>query len=134
MARAQSERWNLVALDMNIELSTPAGEFMAHVLASAAQWERRIISQRTKDALSIKREQGIQLGRPKSTTDELDLLVAGLRADGLSLQAIADRLHSQGIPTPRGGRVWRPSTLQVILRRGQRAHGSRHALTPAAGA
>ena len=37
---------------------------MVNVMASAAQWERRIISQRTKDALAVRRAQGVRLGRP----------------------------------------------------------------------
>jgi DNA invertase Pin-like site-specific DNA recombinase len=52
MARAQVGHWNLVALDLGIDLSTAAGEFMANVMASAAQWERRMIGQRTRDALA----------------------------------------------------------------------------------
>lgn len=67
MARAQVGKWNLVALDLGVDLSTPAGEFMAGVMASAAQWERRIIGQRTRDALAIKRSQGVPLGRPTPT-------------------------------------------------------------------
>jgi len=51
MTRARDGGWNLVALDLGIDLSTPAGEFMASVMASAAQWERRLIGQRTRDAL-----------------------------------------------------------------------------------
>lgn len=62
MGRAQSEGWNLVALDLGIDLSTPGGEFLASVMASAAQWERRIIGQRTKEALAVKRAQGVRLG------------------------------------------------------------------------
>jgi hypothetical protein len=63
MERAQSRKWNLVALDLGVDLSTPAGEFLASVLASAAQGERRIIGQRTKDALAQKKAKGVRLGR-----------------------------------------------------------------------
>ena len=62
MADAQARGWNLVAMDLGIDLSTPSGEFMASVMASAAQWERRIIGQRTRDALAIKKAQGVKLG------------------------------------------------------------------------
>lgn len=62
MARAQRDGWNLVALDLGIDLSTPAGEFMASVMAAAAQWERRIIGARTRDALAAKRAAGVRLG------------------------------------------------------------------------
>ena len=64
MERAQKGGWNLVACDLGIDLSTPSGEFMAGVMSSAAQWGRRLISQRTKDALAEKRAAGFKLGRP----------------------------------------------------------------------
>ena len=35
-------------LDLNVDLTTAAGEAMAHMLATFAQFERRLISQRTK--------------------------------------------------------------------------------------
>jgi DNA invertase Pin-like site-specific DNA recombinase len=34
-------------------------------MASAAQWEREIIGQRTRNALAIKKAQGTKLGRPR---------------------------------------------------------------------
>ena len=30
----------------------------------------------------------------------------------MSLQAIADRLNAEGVPTVRGGAMWRPSSVQ----------------------
>jgi DNA invertase Pin-like site-specific DNA recombinase len=38
----------LILLDIDVDTSSPSGEFMVNVMGSAAQWERRIISQRTK--------------------------------------------------------------------------------------
>ena len=35
--------------------STPTGEAMAHTLATLPQFERRLISQRTKEALAVKK-------------------------------------------------------------------------------
>ena len=64
MERARKGGWNLIALDLGVDTSTPAGEMMASVLATFAQFERRLIGQRTKDALAIKRAQGVVLGRP----------------------------------------------------------------------
>jgi DNA invertase Pin-like site-specific DNA recombinase len=54
LEQARREGWNLVALDLRVDLSTPSGEFLASVMASAAQWERRIIGQPTKEALAVK--------------------------------------------------------------------------------
>jgi len=71
MHRAQVGGWNVVALDLGIDLATPAGEFMASVMASAAQWERRIIGQRTRDALAVRKAEGHRLGRPSSLPREV---------------------------------------------------------------
>ena len=114
MALSQREGWSLVALDLGVDTSTPAGEFMAAVMASAAQWERRIISQRTRDALAAKRAQGVRLGRrPEITRDVADTIRAH-RASGLSFRGIAARLDADGVPTARGA-GWSASTLQRVL-------------------
>ena len=62
---AQRGRWNLVALDVNVDTTTPQGEMMASVMAIFAQLERRLIGQRTRDALAAKKAQGVRLGRPQ---------------------------------------------------------------------
>ncbi len=48
MAKAQKQSWALVALDCAVDTSTPMGEAMANMLATFAQFERRLILQRTK--------------------------------------------------------------------------------------
>src|SRR5688572_22184515 len=58
MDRAQRKGWALVALDFGLDTTTPAGEMVANVILSTAQYERRLIGQRTRDALAAKREQG----------------------------------------------------------------------------
>src|SRR5919197_6628041 len=64
MGRATRENWALVALDCAVDTTTPAGEAMANVLATFAQFERRLIGQRTREALAQKKAQGVRLGRP----------------------------------------------------------------------
>lgn len=120
MSRARTRGWNLVALDLGIDLSTPAGEFLASVMASAAQWERRIIGQRTKEALAVRRAAGARLGRPPQTSPEALARALELRADGLPLRAVAARLTAEGVPTARGG-AWHASTIRALL-------SSQHAL------
>lgn len=115
MSRAQRSGWNLVALDLGIDLSTPAGEFLASVMASAAQWERRIIGQRTKDALAAKRAAGVRLGRPSEVPMEVLDRIANARAMGRSLRGIAADFTDAGVPTIRGGTGWSASSVQSIL-------------------
>lgn len=115
MARAQANGWNLVALDLGIDLSTPAGEFLASVMASAAQWERRIIGQRTREALAAKKSAGVRLGPPRRVPDQVCERIARLRADGLAWQAVADDLNLSAVPTASGGLQWYPSTARSAL-------------------
>ena len=115
LAEARAGGWNLVALDLGVDLSTPSGEFLANVMASAAQWERRLIGLRTKEALAVKRAQGVRLGRPATISPGLARRIRSLRTRGHTLQAICDRLNREGVPTPRGGVTWRPSSLRAVL-------------------
>jgi hypothetical protein len=39
--------------------------------------------------------------------------IAAMRENGMTLQAIADTLNGEGIPTVRGGARWRPSSVQT---------------------
>ena len=117
LADAQSKGFNVVALDLGVDLSTPAGEFLASVMASAAQWERRIIGQRTRDALAVKKSEGVRLGRPPLAVDALFRRIRGMRQRGMTLQQIADKLNAEHLPTMRGGAEWRPSSVQAVLQR-----------------
>jgi DNA invertase Pin-like site-specific DNA recombinase len=115
MARAQAGRWNLVALDLGIDLATAAGEFMANVMASAAQWERRIIGQRTRDALAVKRAQGVRLGRPQMVSAELVARIRATHEAGAGWSALARQLNEEGVPTAHGGSKWYPSTVRAVV-------------------
>ena len=115
MRKAQASGWNLVALDLGIDLSTPAGEFMANVMASAAQWERRIIGQRTRDALAVKRGQGVRLGRPQVLADDVVARIRSAHEAGTGWSALARQLNAEGVPTAHGGSKWYPSTVRAVV-------------------
>jgi len=115
LVRAQEETWNLVALDLGVDLSTPAGEFLASVMASAAQWERRIIGTRTREALEAKRASGVRLGRPSEIDPAVRLRIKAKRDAGQTLQSIADELNEAGVPTARGAPLWRTSSVSAAL-------------------
>ncbi|HUY56563.1 MAG TPA: recombinase family protein [Candidatus Micrarchaeaceae archaeon] len=115
LAEAEHEGWALVALDLGVDLSTPSGEVMAHVLAAIAQFERRLIGQRTKDALAVLRAQGVRLGRPQVNSQQVVARIASEREAGRTLQAIADGLNRDGIATAHGGAAWWPSTVGKVL-------------------
>jgi DNA invertase Pin-like site-specific DNA recombinase len=115
--RAARERWNLVALDLGVDLSTPAGSLIAGIMASIAQWERRIIGVRTKEALAARRASGAKLGRPVRVTSDVAARIARRRVEGITLQGIADELIREGVPTPSGAGSWHPSVVAGIARR-----------------
>jgi DNA invertase Pin-like site-specific DNA recombinase len=115
MERARRECWAVVILDLGVDTSSPSGEMLANVLASFAQFERRLIGQRTRDALAVRRSQGVKLGRPRTTPDHVVARVARERSDGRSLARIADGLTADGIATAQGGARWYPSTVRSVL-------------------
>jgi DNA invertase Pin-like site-specific DNA recombinase len=115
MERARRRGWALVALDLGVDTTTPAGEMLANVLASFAQYERRIIGQRTKDALAEKRRHGVRLGRPRLTDETVVARIVAAREAGQTLASIADDLNADGVPTARGGRCWYDSTVRCVL-------------------
>ena len=61
--RSRRRGWSLVVLDADVDTSSPAGEFVANMLASAAQFERRRIGERVAGAHRVRRAQG-KRGRP----------------------------------------------------------------------
>jgi DNA invertase Pin-like site-specific DNA recombinase len=116
MATASKQGWALVALDCAVDTTTPAGEAMAHVLATFAQFERRLIGQRTREAMAEKRKQGVRFGRPVSLPAAVRERIASERKAGRSLAAIAELLNEERVPTAQGGRQWWPSTVRAVLR------------------
>lgn len=105
------------------------------VMASLAQQERELISERTKAALAAKKAQGVKLGRPKGVDMSKAVEVATEKrmykaqewaenhapaiirmAKNMSLNQVAITLNEQGIPTRRGGK-WTATSVKRILER-----------------
>jgi DNA invertase Pin-like site-specific DNA recombinase len=114
MAQATREHWAVVALDLGVDTTTPSGEAMANVLAVFSQFERRLIGQRTREALAIKKAQGVRLGRPRQLPEAVADRIRTMRRSGTTLQGIADVLNAEGVPTGQGGSIWRPSSVRVV--------------------
>jgi len=112
--RAQRAGWALVACDLGVDTSTPAGEAMANVMSAFAQLERRLIGQRTREALAAKRAQGVRLGRPRTLPAEVAARIVSDRRGGLGWSAIARALDSEGVATAQGGARWYPATVRSV--------------------
>ena len=108
-------RVRLVVLDLEIDTHTDSGQLVAKALAAVSAGERERLSQRTRKGLAAARQKGAT-GRPAvSDRPELVERITTMRASGMTLQAIADALNTQGEPTVRGGARWRPSSVQAAL-------------------
>lgn len=70
--RAGCKGWGLVLLSPARDLADPAGRFTANVLASAAQYERELISARTKEGMTQRKLDGWAGGRPAGRPCVLD--------------------------------------------------------------
>ena len=128
MARARKEGWAITALDCSVDTTTPAGEAMANVMATFAQYERRLIAQRTSDALKELRSQGRAYGptpfgyqrdgtRLMEHDDEQRVVerMLRLRRSGKSYDKIAKVLNAAGIPAKRSG-VWYAASVRSVMR------------------
>jgi len=116
-----------------------ATELTIHIYASMAQHERKLISQRTKDALAMAKAKGVLLGNPclrrgeripgggapananaarVSKADAFALEIAGIIQElgGRSLREIADGLNNAGYRTPRG-MEWHATSVKRVMER-----------------
>ena len=90
----------LVALDLGLDTSTPGGRLVANVFASVAEWERDTIAARTREGLAAARAQGRTISRHAvADNPKLRDRIVRMRERGMTLQAIADRLNAEGVPT-----------------------------------
>src|SRR5205807_1162798 len=110
LERAQRRHWNVVVLDIGVDLASPMGEAMANMAATFGRLERRLISDRTKVSLAEARAKGVRLGRPAAITPAARRRVRCLRDGGLSVRATAAALNTAGVPSPLGGR-WHTTTV-----------------------
>jgi DNA invertase Pin-like site-specific DNA recombinase len=121
-----------------IDTRSAMGRFFFSITAAYAEMERRQIGERTAIALQHKRRHrrayaptpyGLRRegastrygkdGAAELETETFELAILKqlqmLRAQGWTLQELANGLNTRKIPTKRGGRQWWPSTVAKIL-------------------
>ena len=87
----------LVAADVALDTGAADGRISADALISVGE-----------------REGTVPFGRPAvRDVPALKEHIVAMRSAGMTLQAIADRLNDEGVPTLRGGQKWRPSSIQA---------------------
>ena len=65
---------NFISLEEDIDTTSAAGELVFHVFGAIAHFERRLISERTKDGLRTARKRGRTPGRPSLHSDTVSAL------------------------------------------------------------
>jgi hypothetical protein len=105
----------LVVIDIDLDTSEEQGQVAARALARVGALERDRQRQGPEPELGppIATRAG---GRP-AVADRplLQRRISMMRAGGMTLQAIADTLNREGVPTIRGGTEWRPSSVQAAV-------------------
>jgi DNA invertase Pin-like site-specific DNA recombinase len=78
-----------------IDTTSPSGELIFHIFSALAQFERRLIQERTKAGLASARARGRQGGRPPINLDEAEVRAARRLHDDLMLKIddICKTLH-----------------------------------------
>jgi site-specific DNA recombinase len=110
-----------------VDTRSAMGRFFMTITAAFAEMERDLIAERTSAALQHKIAQGehvggipfgykLEQGRLVLEYSQLISDIRALRAAGMTLQGICDRLSAEGIKTLKGG-TWRPCTIKKILER-----------------
>ena len=127
--RLERRKADLVSLTEKIDTTSAAGRMLFRMLAVLSEFERDVIAERTRTALSHKKAQGEVYapvpfgfeaieGRLRVVKEEARIVaeVIRLREAGATLAGIADTLNERGIEGKRGGR-WYASTISYLLKR-----------------
>ena len=138
------ERNHLLSLCGMVNTHTAAGRMVLMNLANFCQFERELISERTRDALQHMKAQGIRLGPahygytqgekldehgrrvlvPVESEQAVIAKMVALRAEGLSFGQVTRRLNAEGLPARRGG-PWRLNGVRNAL-----MHNGKHSARP----
>jgi DNA invertase Pin-like site-specific DNA recombinase len=105
-----------VVMDVGLDTASDSGRIAANSLLRVGSWERRRVLESTRKGLAAARAKRAAAGLPAvEDIPALKQRILDMRGEGMTLQAIADQLNEEGIPTMRGGQLWRPSSVQAAL-------------------
>jgi len=115
MQRAERKGWALTFTATAIDTTDASGRFSAHVMIAAAEFERALISARTREGMQQRKAEGATFGR-EVAAEFLPTYrrVLDMHRDGGSLNAIARTLNAEAVPTANGG-TWYASTVRAII-------------------
>lgn len=115
--QAARQGWAVFALDMpEIDPLSPMGEAVIVIIGAINRLERRLTGQRVSGALRAKVARGEAVGRPRAMPAATVAALHELRAEGLSLAAVAEALNLRGVPGAQGGRWFKQSVAAALKR------------------
>lgn len=112
--RALKQGWHICIKDLKIDSTHPNGRMILTVLSALSQWEREMIGLRTREALAVKKSQGVVLGRKTTADPKVLKFISDLRDYGSSYAKIAKELDDAGLKPPEGGATWRASSVRLL--------------------
>lgn len=79
-------------VNLQVDTSTPSGMLVYTVMSAFAEFERKVLSQRTKEGLAAARKRGATLGRPPKLTLQMLNEARSRIAAGQSVCGVAQQL------------------------------------------
>jgi DNA invertase Pin-like site-specific DNA recombinase len=83
--RFQHEYIDLLVLDQNIDTRTSTGRLMFNMLASIAEFENDLRTERQAEGISKAKENGVKFGRPAKLTSVRKREIYSKRSDGSTI-------------------------------------------------
>jgi DNA invertase Pin-like site-specific DNA recombinase len=78
----------------NIDTASSGGKLMFHMMAALAEFERSLISERTKAGMAAARNRGVRMGRPKSlSADQLQFARNAINCQRVAPMRVAQDLN-----------------------------------------
>lgn len=115
MEVSHKEGWAVFLCDLpEADPTTAAGWMMQTMMGMLAEYERRIISERTRDAMAALIRRGKHVGRPREVDPAAVSYATYLREDGRNWTEIALALDDAGFAPPRAS-TWDRRTVRHMV-------------------
>ncbi|HIF9218106.1 TPA: recombinase family protein [Photobacterium damselae] len=87
--RFELEKINLIVIDQNIDTSTSTGRLMFNMLASIAEFENDLRTERQAEGIAKAKENGVKFGRPAKLNEQICLAIYLRRTEGATIGQLA---------------------------------------------
>jgi site-specific DNA recombinase len=130
LERFRRQDVTLISVQESLDTGSASGRLVMNIMCSVSQWEREILSERTRDAMQQKKLNGERVGnipygfrlandgkhlQPDMGEQEVVSHIQDMRTMGFTLREIADELNRRKFTTRRGT-AWRHVYVNGVLR------------------